>query len=171
MLKTLVSEEGVVPSAAAPQPGLLSLAGDALALAVAALRLGPATPEPVPTSTPAPVSAPAVAPTPKPAPADADLPEVSLAQVAWHDHINDCWVVVYDRVYDLTDFLWQHPGGEEVLLDHAGRDATLAFAGIGHGPVVLASLRPYLVGRLPVAERIYSIAAAERGVLQLLGLS
>ncbi|KAK7873588.1 hypothetical protein R5R35_009288 [Gryllus longicercus] len=176
MMTSLGSEEGM-SSASSPQPGLLSIAGDALALAVAALRLGPdsapapRSPAPAPAPAPAPKAAPAPAPAPAPAQDDADLPVVSLSEVAWHDHHGDCWIVVYDRVYDLTPFLWEHPGGEEILLDYAGRDATLAFAGIGHGPAMLLALRPHLVGRLPEAERIYSVAAAERGVLQLLGVS
>ncbi|GLG97002.1 Cytochrome b5 [Gryllus bimaculatus] len=159
MMTSLGSEEGM-SSANSPQPGLLSIAGDALALAPAPARA----PRPKPRPPPA-------VPVPAPAQDDADLPVVSLSEVAWHDHHDDCWIVVYDRVYDLTPFLWEHPGGEEILLDYAGRDATLAFAGIGHGPAMLLALRPHLVGRLPEAERIYSVAAAERGVLQLLGVS
>lgn len=35
------------------------------------------------------------------------LPEISLDQVSWHDNPNDCWTVIYDRVYDITEFLWE----------------------------------------------------------------
>lgn len=31
--------------------------------------------------------------------------EISLLEVAQHDSFSDCWVVIYDRVYDITDFL------------------------------------------------------------------
>lgn len=30
---------------------------------------------------------------------------ITLAEVAFHDTPNDCWVVIYDRVYDISDFL------------------------------------------------------------------
>lgn len=33
------------------------------------------------------------------------LPEITLKEVAHHDAMGDCWVVIYDRVYDVTDFL------------------------------------------------------------------
>jgi cytochrome b5 len=33
---------------------------------------------------------------------------------------------------NITDFLREHPGGEEVILEHAGGDATDAFEDIGH---------------------------------------
>lgn len=32
-------------------------------------------------------------------------PIISLSEVAEHDSCNDCWIVLYDRVYDVTDFL------------------------------------------------------------------
>lgn len=30
---------------------------------------------------------------------------ITLSEVAWHDTYSDCWVIIYDRVYDITDFL------------------------------------------------------------------
>lgn len=30
---------------------------------------------------------------------------ITLEEISWHDNASDCWVVIYDRVYDLTDFL------------------------------------------------------------------
>ena len=32
---------------------------------------------------------------------------ISLAEVSLHDTQKDCWVVIYDRVYDITDFLYE----------------------------------------------------------------
>lgn len=29
---------------------------------------------------------------------------INLAEVSMHDSYQDCWVVIYDRVYDITDF-------------------------------------------------------------------
>lgn len=31
--------------------------------------------------------------------------EITLEEVSWHDNSSDCWIVIYDRVYDITDFL------------------------------------------------------------------
>lgn len=31
--------------------------------------------------------------------------EISMEEVSWHNNANDCWVVIYDRVYDVTNFI------------------------------------------------------------------
>ena len=36
---------------------------------------------------------------------DKKLNQISLAEVEIHDSFNDCWVVIYDRVYDISEFL------------------------------------------------------------------
>uniref|UniRef100_T1PCC2 Cytochrome b5-like protein n=1 Tax=Musca domestica TaxID=7370 RepID=T1PCC2_MUSDO len=83
------------------------------------------------------------------------LPEISLDAVAHHDDYSDCWVVIYDRVYDVTTFLQDHPGGADVIMDYAGRDATLAFHGTGHSRDAIEQMRDYLIGELPQNERIF----------------
>ncbi|XP_037927340.1 cytochrome b5 [Teleopsis dalmanni] len=83
------------------------------------------------------------------------LPEISLQEVAMHDDYDDCWIIIYDRVYDVTKFLYMHPGGEDVIMDHAGRDATLAFHGTGHSRDAIDQMRDYLIGELPPHERIF----------------
>lgn len=32
-------------------------------------------------------------------------PIISLKEVAEHDSYDDCWIILYDRVYDITNFL------------------------------------------------------------------
>lgn len=32
-------------------------------------------------------------------------PTISLNEVAKHDTYDDCWIILYDRVYDVTEFL------------------------------------------------------------------
>lgn len=48
---------------------------------------------------------------------------------------------------------FQHPGGNEVILDYGGRDASIAFR--GHSQYALKSLKTYEIGELPEKERIY----------------
>ena len=51
-------------------------------------------------------------------------------------------------VYDATKFLDEHPGGEEVLLDMAGKDATDAFEDVGHSDEAREILAGLLIGGL-----------------------
>lgn len=48
-------------------------------------------------------------------------------EVAKHNTQDDMWVVVADKVYDVTKWVDRHPGGVEMLRLVAGRDITVAF--------------------------------------------
>ena len=45
-------------------------------------------------------------------------------EVAKHNKLNDCWVIVNNKVYDVTSFISLHPGGCEAILKNAGTDQT-----------------------------------------------
>ncbi|EFN67954.1 Cytochrome b5 [Camponotus floridanus] len=87
-----------------------------------------------------------------------ELRTIHLDEVAWHDATNDCWLVIHDYVYDCTEFLNNHPGGQDILLEYAGRDATLAFIGTGHSTVAKTTLDQYKIGELPPKERIFRVS-------------
>ncbi|KAF4125585.1 Cytochrome b5-like Heme/Steroid binding domain [Geosmithia morbida] len=57
---------------------------------------------------------------------------LTYQDVAEHNTKNDCYLVIYDKVYDCAKFIDEHPGGEEVILDVGGQDATEAFEDVGH---------------------------------------
>lgn len=80
---------------------------------------------------------------------------ITLSEVSCHDSPKDCWVIIYDRVYDITNFLDEHPGGADVMLEYAGNDASLSFRGTGHSKMAIKALDRYLVGELPIHERLY----------------
>ncbi|KAI9310130.1 cytochrome b5 [Dichotomocladium elegans] len=77
----------------------------------------------------------------------------SSQDVAKHSSANDMWVVIHNKVYDITKFVQEHPGGEEVLLDEAGKDATESFEDIGHSDEAREILEKYLIGELDEASR------------------
>ncbi|XP_043711917.1 cytochrome b5-like [Telopea speciosissima] len=72
----------------------------------------------------------------------------TLSQVAQHKSKKDCWFVINGRVLDVTKFLDEHPGGEEVLIEAAGKDATKEFEDIGHSKAAQNMLVKYQVGVL-----------------------
>lgn len=38
---------------------------------------------------------------------------VSLEELSRHNGKHDCWVAVHNKVWDVTEFLDEHPGGAE----------------------------------------------------------
>lgn len=62
-------------------------------------------------------------------------------------------IIIHDNVYDVTKFLNEHPGGEEILLDHGGKDASEDFDDVGHSKDALDLMKTYKVGELVETER------------------
>ncbi|KAI8817949.1 cytochrome b5-like heme/steroid binding domain-containing protein [Fimicolochytrium jonesii] len=91
--------------------------------------------------------------------AAATIRTVEWSELAAHNTRDDLWIVVDGKVYDCTKFLDEHPGGEEVIVEVAGQDASEAFEEIGHSDDARQLLETLLVGRLPVSANPYSAAA------------
>lgn len=56
------------------------------------------------------------------------------------------------KVYDITNYLDDHPGGAEVLLDVSGQDADEFFEDIGHSKDARDELAKHLIGVLKIDE-------------------
>ncbi|KKK12419.1 hypothetical protein P175DRAFT_0501518 [Aspergillus ochraceoroseus IBT 24754] len=66
----------------------------------------------------------------------------NAAEVAKHNTQESCWVILYGKVYDVTDFLSEHPGGAKIILKLSGKDATEEYDPI-HPPGILEeNLKP-----------------------------
>ena len=52
---------------------------------------------------------------------------ITWAELAKHNTASDCWVAINNKVYDLTDFLAEHPAGPQSIVDLAGKDGTEVF--------------------------------------------
>lgn len=65
----------------------------------------------------------------------------TLDQVAQHGSPESCWVIIKNYVYDVTEFLPEHPGGAKIILKYAGRDATVVYVPI-HPPDALEKSLP-----------------------------
>lgn len=54
---------------------------------------------------------------------------VTLAdKLSEHTSIDNCWLLIEGKIYDVTSYPSQHPGGADELIEYCGRDATEAFA-------------------------------------------
>lgn len=58
------------------------------------------------------------------------------SEVAKHNTNEDCWVVIHGKAYDVTEFKEDHPGGRNIILKWAGKDATETYEPI-HPPDTL----------------------------------
>ena len=47
--------------------------------------------------------------------------------MAKHNTADDCWCIISGKVYDLTDFAPEHPGGSAIVTELAGKVATEDF--------------------------------------------
>ncbi|KAJ3788978.1 FMN-dependent dehydrogenase-domain-containing protein [Lentinula aff. detonsa] len=66
----------------------------------------------------------------------------SLQEVSKHNNTKSCWVIIDKKVYDVTDFLQEHPGGSSIILKYAGRDATGAYEPIHPSDALEKNLSP-----------------------------
>ncbi|KAL8929435.1 MAG: hypothetical protein Q9172_000486 [Xanthocarpia lactea] len=57
-------------------------------------------------------------------------------EIAKHNNDGDCWVIIHGKAYDVTEFKEEHPGGKQIILKWAGKDATETYDPI-HPPDTL----------------------------------
>ncbi|KAK4046261.1 hypothetical protein OIV83_006184, partial [Microbotryomycetes sp. JL201] len=62
--------------------------------------------------------------------------------VAKHNSKDDLWMIINGKVYDLTTFAPNHPGGIKVLLRYAGKDATEEYEPIHPPGTIEEALSP-----------------------------
>ncbi|XP_008286411.1 cytochrome b5 type B isoform X2 [Stegastes partitus] len=84
---------------------------------------------------------------------DAGVKYYTLEEIRVHNMSNDTWLIIHDKVYDITGFLEEHPGGEEVLLEQAGSDASESFEDVGHSTDAREMLQQYFIGELHMDDR------------------
>lgn len=76
----------------------------------------------------------------------------SAADVAKHNSNTDCWIIIENNVYNVTNFLNQHPGGADRITPYCGKDATQAFDTQGgegsHSSTARNMREQYLIGSL-----------------------
>lgn len=84
------------------------------------------------------------------------LNEFTLEEISKHNTMKDCWIILGsistegEKVYDITNYLNDHPGGPEVLLEYAGKNAENIFQDIGHSDQAKKLVETFLIGKVKV---------------------
>merc|ERR1712100_702198 len=71
---------------------------------------------------------------------------IKMEEVEKHSSVDDLWLVIDGKVYDVTPFMDDHPGGGEIMLGAAGKDGTDDFEDVGHSPHARELLKRFKVG-------------------------
>jgi len=78
--------------------------------------------------------------------------EFTMEEIAKHNKKDDLWVVVKGVVMDLTDWLEEHPGGPQAIMNFMGRDASEEFEML-HDDEVIPKYAPHqVIGRVKGAK-------------------
>lgn len=88
----------------------------------------------------------------------------TLSEVEVHNSSKDCWLIIDGKVYDVTNFLEEHPGGDELLLSATGKDATDDFEDVGHSNSAREMMAEFLVGEVDpstIPEKASSVDRAK----------
>lgn len=73
---------------------------------------------------------------------------ITLGEYQQHGTAEDCWVALYEDVYDFTSYLEAHPGGEEAILTVCGTmEGTDVFNAV-HQKSMLEEFDEFIVGAL-----------------------
>ncbi len=94
-------------------------------------------------------SAPASTSTPS-APAAGNTASVVLnaQEISKHNSTKDCWMIINNKVYNITSYIGAHPGGVSAIAPYCGRDGAQAFLGLPHSSYANSLLSAYFIGNL-----------------------
>lgn len=77
---------------------------------------------------------------------------LNLATVSRHNSLKDCWLIISNKIYNVTSYLADHPGGVGAISPYCGKEATTVFATKGgrgsHSSFAASLLGNYYIGDL-----------------------
>jgi 4-hydroxysphinganine ceramide fatty acyl 2-hydroxylase len=81
--------------------------------------------------------------------------------VAAHRTQGNCWLSRHGKVYNVSKFINDHPGGDDIILKYAGKDVAGVMAGKDgerheHSDAAYEMLEEYQIGKLGTEESILS---------------
>ena len=72
----------------------------------------------------------------------------TLDEVKTHNKDGDSWLVIEDKVYDVSKFASLHPAGKQIILQYAGTDATEIFKYFHAAKAVLQKYEKLIIGQV-----------------------
>jgi cytochrome b involved in lipid metabolism len=78
----------------------------------------------------------------------------STEDVLKHATEEDCWLIIGNdsnggqKVYNISKYMNDHPGGPEIMMEFAGKDADDMFEDIGHSSEARQKMKEFLIGSL-----------------------
>ena len=82
------------------------------------------------------------------------LKQITKIELEEHNQDGDIWVVLNGKVYDLSKFYQNHPGGSEIIRQNAGKDCTTTFEDAQHDAGSRKQLEEYVIGEY-VKPRVF----------------
>ena len=78
---------------------------------------------------------------------------LDFSEVAKHNIVSDCWIIVNNKVYDISGYASSHPGGTRNVADSCGKESTSAYdtkggRGQNHSGGAYKELAQFLIGDL-----------------------
>jgi cytochrome b involved in lipid metabolism len=90
---------------------------------------------------------------------DSRAPSFDWKEINRHSSADSCWIVINGEVYDVTDFLAVHPGGDSIVLDYAGKEdcANAFYTDVHqHSESAVSLLNDYFIGYVEGARKTKS---------------
>ncbi len=73
--------------------------------------------------------------------------DITSQEVLLHNQRLDCWIIVDNKVYDVTEYIDEHPGGDSIL-NNAGKDSSVGVHGPQHPASMWDVLKLFYIGEL-----------------------
>ena len=77
---------------------------------------------------------------------------LNIIEISKHNSLKDCWLIINNKIYNVTNYLSAHPGGVGTISPYCGKEATQAFAtkggGSPHSGFAAGLLNNYYIGDL-----------------------
>jgi len=76
---------------------------------------------------------------------------LNITEISKHNNINDCYILINNKVYDITSYFGSHPGGDRSMVPYCGKDSTQGYDTKGnrnrsHSSYAVNLLTNYYIG-------------------------